>query len=362
MDYLPEKGYRRILVLTFYGVLGLVLLYIFVKYLLRILLPFIVAFIISAAIRPMAAILHKRTRVPIKVISVVLVLMLLAFLGFFLFVAADKLLYELKGIVGYINDNADRSIHQILDAVNGVLERIPFLKTFGSEQEMLDGFATIGKDLLSQMTANMPEMLARAIAVLPNMLFVTLVLIMASYYFCADYNEITAYFSSKLPQGVRRTARLGIARIKGAARSVVKGYLLTIGITFIQLYVGFLIIGTEYAMTIALITALVDILPIIGVGTVLIPWAIVKLIMGNNYQAFGLLIIFAIVSVVREVLEPKIIGKSIGLHPLATLLSMYIGLETCGFLGMIFFPVLVIGLKTAASIGIADIKEKEKKP
>ena len=92
--------------------------------------------------------------------------------------------------------------------------------------------------------------------------------------------------------------------------------------------------------------AVVDILPVIGVGTVLVPWGIVKILSGGYYQGFGLLIIFAVVSVVREILEPKIIGKSIGLHPLMTLLSMYIGLELCGFLGLISFPVLVIVLKT----------------
>ena len=137
--------------------------------------------------------------------------------------------------------------------------------------------------------------------------------------------------------------------MREAGKSVLKGYLLTVGITFLQLYVGFLILGMDYALTIALITALVDILPVIGVGTVLVPWAAVKLIAGANYQGFGLLIIFAVVSVVREIIEPKIIGKSIGLHPLATLFSMYIGLETCGFLGMITFPVLLIAIKSFAT-------------
>ena len=169
---------------------------------------------------------------------------------------------------------------------------------------------------------------------------------MASYYFCADYEEINGFFLSRLSAESRKRLADTRVKLKQAALRVLKGYLMTVGITFIQLYVGLLILKTEYAFTLAGIIALVDILPVIGVGTVLIPWGIFKLVAGAYYQGFGLLIIFAVVSVVREIIEPKIIGKSLGLHPLMTLFSMYIGLELCGFLGMISFPALVIVAKT----------------
>ncbi len=346
MDFLPKEGYKRILVMSFYIVLGALLVFVFFKYLLKLLLPFIVSWLVALIIRPVAETLHCRTGIPKKILSVILVLLLIVIIGAILFFMLDKLIYEFRGIVGLLNKNADVWIADILKLVNNVIDKIPFLKTFGSEEEMLASFGQLARNILTGFTANVPEMLTKIITLLPNLLFVSLVLIMASYYFCADYEEINRYIFGMFPQKTRLHISNTRVRLKKAGIKVVKGYLLTVGITFLQLYAGFLILKTEYAFTIALITALVDILPVIGVGTVLIPWAAVKIISGSYYQGFGLLIIFAVVSIVREILEPKIIGKSIGLHPLMTLFSMYIGLELCGFLGMISFPVLVIVAKT----------------
>lgn len=349
MNYLPEEGYKRILVIVLYVILSVAFGFLFFKYLLKILLPFIIAWCVAMVIRPMIEILHKRTRISKKLLSIILVLIILVLIGALLFMIIDRLLYEIRGIVFLLNTNADSWITDILKITNKLLDKIPFLKSYGSEQELLMKISEMSREMLSNLTYKVPEMLKTLITVLPNMLFVSLILIMASYYFCADYNEITTYLIELLPPQKRERVNFIKQKLRIVGIKVIKGYLITIAITFIQLYIGFLIIGTEYAFTIALITALIDILPVIGVGTVLIPWAAFKILSGSYYQGFGLLIIFAVVSVVREIAEPKIIGKSIGLHPLATLFSMYIGLEICGFWGMISFPVLVIVLKTIFS-------------
>lgn len=346
MDFLPKEKYKKILVLSFYSFIGALLVFVFFKYLLKLLLPFIVAWGVALCIRPLAEILHKRTRISKKILSIILVVLLLLIIGAFLFFVIDKLLFEFQGIVDYVNKNSETWISDVLKYVNTVLAKVPFFKTFGSEEEMLSSFGNVARNILTDASANVPEMLTKIITVLPNLLFVSLVLIMASYYFCADYEEINSYIFSRFSDKTKHNISTVRVKLKQAALRVLKGYLLTIGITFLQLYAGFLILKTEYAFTLALIIALVDILPIIGVGTVLVPWGLIKILAKGYYQGFGLLIIFAVVSVVREILGPKIIGKSIGLHPLMTLFSMYIGLELCGFIGLISFPVLVIVFKT----------------
>ena len=356
MRFLPEDGYKRILVLAFYAVLGIILIYIFFKYLLDLLLPFIIAWLVALAIRPIAESVSKRTGISKKVASVILVILLLALMGGVLFYILDKLIFEFSGIVKTVNDNADKWSGNIMNFLNKLLSKIPFLRTFGSEEEMLQSFGNMAKDMFSGFTSNIPEMLTHTITLIPNLLFVSLVLIMASYYFCADYEEINSFVMGKLPEKAKVHITKTRVKLKLAGKRILKGYLLTIGITFLQLYAGLAILRTDYAFTVALIIALLDVLPVIGVGTVLIPWAVIKLVAGAYYEGFGLLIIFAVVSVVREILEPKIIGKSIGLHPLMTLFSMYIGLNLCGFLGMISFPVLVIVLKTLLS---SDKKEEK---
>lgn len=346
MDLLPEKGYKRILILVFYFCLLGLLVFVFLKYLLSILLPFIIAWGVGLVIRPLAEKLSSRTKISQKIVSVILVVIILALLGTVLFYLLDKLIYEFRGIVGYLNNNSDAWIGSMLKTVNRVLGKLPFFRTFGSEEEMLSAMLGMAKGMIADVTAKIPAMLTGIITVIPNLLFVSLVLIMASYYFCADYETVNRFFTGLIPQKGRSTFSMVRVRLKDMGIRVLKGYILTVGITFLQLYTGFLVLNTEYAFTIALVTALVDILPVIGVGTVLIPWAAVKIVAGAYYQGFGLLIIFAVVSVVREIIEPKIIGKSIGLHPLMTLFSMYTGLKICGFVGMISFPVMVIAVKT----------------
>lgn len=346
MDYLPKEPYKKILVLFLYIIFGIAVIYIFFKYLLKLCLPFIIAFLVSLIIRPMAVYLSKKTKISKKVISVVLVLAVLLLLGGILFWVVDKLMYEFRGIIELISRNSDEWIGKLLEFFNNTSEKMPFIKRFGSEEELVQVLTGFAANILENFTANVPNMLKTFLTILPNALFVSLILIMASYYFCADYDEIFSSVIKLFPSVVKEKIKAGKMKVKNVGKRVLKGYLLTMVITFIQLYIGLLILKSDYAFTVAFITSLIDVLPVIGVGTVLIPWAIVKLILGSYYQGFGLLIIFAVVSVVREILEPKIIGKSLGLHPLATLFAMYIGFELCGFWGLISFPVLVIVLKS----------------
>lgn len=346
MDYLPSETYKRILVVTLYIFLIGLFLFVFFKYLFRLILPFIIAWLVSIIIRPLSETLHRRTKIPKKLLAVILVLFVLAVLGIVIFLLLDKLIYEFRGIVVYITNNADEWVNGLLDFYDNLLEKVPFLQSIASEEELKNVLSNFAQGMLANFTQNVPNMLKNALTVLPHLIFVSLILIMASYYFCADHDDITVYIKQFLPLKVQNRIIYVKNKLKIAGRNVLKGYLLTIALTFIQLYIGLLILKIDYAFSVSFIIALVDILPVIGVGTVLIPWAAVKLIMGSYYQGFGLLIVFAVVSVIREILEPKIIGKSIGLHPLATLFSMYIGLEVCGFIGLISFPVIVIVAKT----------------
>ena len=101
---------------------------------------------------------------------------------------------------------------------------------------------------------------------------------------------------------------------------------------------GFLILRVNYATTLALIIALLDMLPVIGTGTVLIPWGIGAIVTGRVGMGIGILVMFGIITVVREVIEPKIVGSSIGMHPLLTLVAMYTGYKLLGLWGILIFP------------------------
>jgi predicted PurR-regulated permease PerM len=121
-------------------------------------------------------------------------------------------------------------------------------------------------------------------------------------------------------------------------------------ITFAELFIAFLIIRIEYSFVIALLIALIDVLPVLGAGAVLIPWGIISMVFGNYSVGIPILISYAVITVVRQIIEPRIVGKFIGLPPLAALASMYIGLKLMGVIGLFVFPVGAIVVKRVLEI------------
>ena len=126
-------------------------------------------------------------------------------------------------------------------------------------------------------------------------------------------------------------------------------------ITFIELSVLFMAVGIDRAVLIAVITSLVDALPVLGVGTVLIPWAVFELLMGNGRLALYLIIIYCAVVIIRSILEPKIVGVHIGLPPVVTLIAAYVGYASIGVAGMILFPIIIILVKEFNDLGYINI-------
>ena len=125
-----------------------------------------------------------------------------------------------------------------------------------------------------------------------------------------------------------------------------KAYLLIMLLTFTEVFIGLTILGVDYALIISVVVAIVDVLPILGTGTVLIPWAIFCFITHNTSLGVGLLILYAVVLVVRQLAEPKIVGNTLGLHPLATLASIYLGIKFLGFGGIFIGPIAAMLIKS----------------
>lgn len=125
---------------------------------------------------------------------------------------------------------------------------------------------------------------------------------------------------------------------------MLKGYILLMLITFTELTIGLLLIGQSNAILLAAIICVIDILPVLGTGAVVIPWALISLFTGNILKAIGLILMYIVITIIRNFLEPKVIGNQVGLHPLITLLSMFCGLRLLGFVGLFGFPLTLIVL------------------
>ena len=175
------------------------------------------------------------------------------------------------------------------------------------------------------------------------MLFVTwIVTVVISCYIAKDFKRLGIFFGEIIPQKILKK----FARIKSIfTNSILKialGYLIIMMITFVMLWIAFLILGIKNSFIVALIVSVIDLLPVLGVGLVLIPWALVSFFTNKVFLGVGLSATYFIILISRNFLEPKIISKQIGISPLLTLITMFVGLKVAGVGGMILSPLVLI--------------------
>ena len=175
----------------------------------------------------------------------------------------------------------------------------------------------------------------------PNFLLGFLFAILSSAFFAGDYKKITMFVSAQLSPKVRNIVLEIKGYLFGTLGKYLKSYFIIMCITFAELAIGFTVIGIKGSILIAFLVAICDILPVLGTGTIVIPWAAVALITGNYILAIELIVIYIIVTIVRNIIEPKIVGQQLGLHPIVTLFCIFIGLRLMGVLGMFAVPITV---------------------
>lgn len=355
MNYLPPKGYLRVLVVTAYLFIGVLAGYIFLKYLFAPLLPFLLAWIVAMLLRPAIERITRRTRLPRKAVAVLTVSFVFLLLFGLLTVLCTRIVGEIGKLSEDLISEAGTLIEELFSSVGQLSGRLPFLDGIDDPETLAQiesGLLTMVEGALSSFSARIPNFLLGLIASLPGILLFIMALIVATYYLGIDVGTINAFLAKQLSEPSRQRLFAAKKKLMSAGIKYVKAYLMILLITFVQLWIGFLCLKLPYALTLAALIALIDILPVLGVGTVLIPWAAVLLFRGDHYTGIGLLIVFGVIWIVRQIIEPKIVGESIGLPPLATLMAMYLGYRFLGFGGLFLLPLLLLLLKNLYDIGL----------
>ena len=335
------------------AVLGTVL---FFHYLWEPLLPFLLAFFLAALMQKPLNTLDRMTggRCHLRNIwAVVLVLAVVGIVFFVLFVFVELLLEESVAFLVWLGDNV-QTIGTYLGKISAFFENLFSSVTvlgvdkYTDENILIRLFSSFD-DLLVEMlqttlntvTARIPQIFAKIAAAFPKILLFIGVFLIASVYLTAEYREITRFLTKPLSQKLLRFFRGLKHSLMSTVFLYVRAFFVLSLITLVLLYIGFLIMRVEWAFGIAVLTALVDILPILGTGTVLLPWSVFAFFSGDVVRGIGLLVLYVIVCAVRQTLEPRIIGRNIGLHPLAALCAMYFGIKIFGMVGLFLLPMAV---------------------
>ncbi len=335
--------------------LTLLLLSLFFKYLFPPLLPFLIAFCIGTPIYKLSFILKQKVGIPHRLSALLLILLFVSALSSLVFICANRLFAETEELIAWLKNNSS-SVTATFENVFSYIEDISSKIPFAEEIEKIEGlenfrqtvnekFSELISELISTLTSSIPNKILVILKNTPKLFAATVVTLISCFYFAVDYGRIKEGLLHLLSSEKQKKVTHIISTLSSVLKRYIKAYLLIMLITFAQAFAGLIILGKKYAFIISALIAAVDILPVFGAGTVLIPWGIFSLLDGDIRGGSGLLILYGVITIVRQIIEPKIVGESLGLHPLATLVAMFAGLSVFGIIGMLLSPFVLICAK-----------------
>lgn len=209
----------------------------------------------------------------------------------------------------------------------------------GALEMVTDSLLSAAKNLISSASSMLVNLVSGLATGIPNLVFSLLAMIFSTIFLVADYERIASFTSEHTPAVVKKVLDKVWFYLTNTLFVVIRSYILIMTLTFTELSLLFSFFGIENAVLKAAVIALLDIMPILGTGGIMIPWAVISLVLGYTKLGVELLVIYIIVTVIRNYVEPKIVGTQLGLHPIITLIAMFIGLRLFGFWGLFGLPV-----------------------
>lgn len=349
---------KKFIIDVLYIITIILIAYFVLKYLIIWLMPFLIGFIVAIVLQSPVKYLSEKVKIPRGICSFICVFIILTAV----FAALFGLFY---GIYSYIPE-----------LVAGLTSKVPIMKhTFSNVSAFINNlFASLSDEVtvvLSDIPSKVIDVVVPAVTSFlsgfatkfvvntPFLIISSIITIVASFFLTNDYPKITAFVLKQLPEKEQNIIVKAKSLFVENVIKMLRGYTFIMLITFVELFIGLSIIRKENALLVAACIAVFDILPVLGSGGILITWAVIDLILGKPIEALGIIIIYGIVTVIRNIIEPKIIGHEVGLTPIITLVSMFLGFYLFGPIGLFALPVLVIIAVRLQEAGMIHIFNKD---
>jgi len=342
MRLLPKQPVKTLIVIAYIAVALLAVQFVLPRA-LRFFAPFILAYVISVVVNPMVGFLQKKLHFPRKPAVLLTMLLVIGLIALLLFTVIYQAVYEMQTLAYKLPAllNGEIALPGWITSLSGFYHTLP-ASLKGFIDMIVDSARTNLSDIVRPATTAMITAAGSIASALPSTFVFAIVLLLATYFIANDREHLRDFFATHLPEGwVERFVYIKNNLFR-ACGGYFKAQLTLMSITFTILLVGFSLLGLEAAVLLALLIAIADALPILGTGICINPWAIFCLLQGNYRMAASLFVLYLIATLTRQLLEPRIVGSKIGLHPLITLMSMYIGLKSVGVFGMILGPIIAI--------------------
>ncbi len=328
-------------------------------YVFAVFAPFIISLVLASLIEPLVTRISLSEKIPLgrtAAVILALIVVLAVFTGF-LILGSSRIYFELNRIIQHLPD------YETL----GQQLRIPE----ASWQEILQENFNVSPAIVSAIEDNLQsifdaargllmqgaQIVLNTLGSLPLALMILLLSIVATFFMSRDKEKINAAIIKLFPEEWETRVRSIQSELANSAIGYIRALLILITISGLIAFLGLLILGSEYALTLGLMAAILDLIPIIGPALIFYPWMVVSLLLGNFAFAIGLLITHLVLVAVRSSIEPKIMGDNIGIHPLSIMIALFAGYRILGMMGFIVGPTILILIKTAARANLIPFWE-----
>ena len=352
-----EKRKTFLINFAYFGVYTMIV-YTVLRYGFRLVAPFVVGFIVAYLLKVPIAFLSRKLRMPRKPAALLTVMLFYVTVGSVIALLGMKLvggmtdllvrlpvLYESYGLpyLLQVMGNIEAVLLQMDDsfvaAINGVGSQM--LGSLGNLVSKLSGYAI---SFVSSFAASLPAT------------FINVVLMLISSFFIAgDYEQLRDFCINQLSDSSREIFTQIKEYVVGTLLVCIRSYAIIMSITFVELSIGLSILRINHAVLVAAFIAVFDVLPVLGTGGIMVPWVVLTAVRGNFGLALGLLLVYIVVTIIRNIIEPKIVGGQLGLHPVVTLASMYAGVRLLGGIGLFGFPIGLSLLRHLNERGVIKI-------
>ena len=347
---MTESKKKSFIINVIFIALIVLLVYFGFKYLFGWIFPFLIGAAVAIALQKPIDWLTAKTRFSRTLWSLLLVCVTFVVLIFIVGFIAMQLLQEIlaffRTLPGYV-PGITSWLSQLSTSLDDAMTGLPDQVTV----QIRDIIVNTPKNLVTPLADWATGFAGSTAMMLPSLLISTIITIVACCFVTKDYYLIAGFFKKQLSAERWEIVVEAKDQFMKNTLKMLRGYAMIMSITFAELAIGLTILRIPYSIAIALLISFVDILPVVGTGTVMIPWAIICIATGNLWIGIGLLVVYGIITVIRYIIEPKIIGKQVGLQPIVTLFIMFVGLQLFGILGLFGFPIILIILKNLQDTG-----------
>lgn len=334
------RPYWKVIVSLIFSLLTTALVIVVGVGLIKFLMPFVIGWIISCIANPVVCWLDKKVKIQKKFGSAIMIVAVIGAVVGVLYLLVSLIAKELGGLVSNLPEmyqEIELQLQDVADNLEGFFKMLPtgIQNGWNAVVSGLESAAGGWVEKISDPTVTLVGDIAKSI---PSIIIGTFVAILSAYFFVADREEVIAWFKKVIPESIYKRLSMVVSNFKFSVGGYFKAQFKIMAVVGVILIIGLSILKVKYALVLSIIIAFLDFLPFLGTGTAFVPWCIYTLLTGNVKRFIFLLVLYVVTQVVRQLIQPKLVGDEVGMKPLPTLVFIYIGYK----LGGVFWMILAV--------------------